>query len=258
MSPFADDARTYTETRTRTSAAYVKFTPDYKVVLRILNPNAKRAWKHWIQEANSGKGMMATCPNITAQTNVCPIERAAKATPKDDPDYEAKVSAGRARKRFMVNVLDRTPYTVCPSCNTETPGKICSACQASLKDSDFVPLNKIKILEGGPRLFAETLNAIDQLQKEEFGASITDYDITFVTQGVGREKKINAIPQEVKFDADKNIIPLPKDALTDKETGEPQKLFDLDLLAEPSSSEEIELMLKGANMQEINLSRGIA
>jgi len=227
------------------------------VVLRILNPNAKRAWKHWIPEANGGKGMMATCPNITAQMDVCPIEKAAKATPKDDPKYEEKVSAARARKRFIVNVLDRTPYTVCPSCNTETPGKFCIACQANLKDCEFVPLNTVKILEGGPRLFAETLNSVDQLQKEEFGASITDYDITFITMGVGRERKINAIPQEVKFDEKKNIIPLPKDALLDKETGEPQKLFDLDLLAEPSSSEEIELMLKGADLATINLTRGI-
>jgi len=247
---FADDKKSYSETRKRTSAAYVKFDENNKVILRMLNSKAVRVWKHWIGEANGGKGLMATCPNVTAQSDICPIEKAAKAFPKDDiKEYEANLAASRARKRFIVNVLDRTPYTVCPACGTETPGKFCTACQAPLKDCEFVPLNKVKILEGGPRLFAETLNSVDKIQKEEYGADITDYDITFITMGVGRDRKINAIPQAVK--------PLPEGALLDPETQENQKLFDLELLSEPSSAEEIELMLAGASLEEVNAAVGI-
>lgn len=243
--PFAPESKSYSDTRKRTSASYVKFSPDYRVVLRMLDENAKLVWKHWIGEANAGKGMMATCPNITAQTKVCPIEQSVAGLSKDDPKYLDR----RAKKRYLVNVLDRTPYTVCDSCNSQTPGKKCVQCGADLKKNTFLPLNRVKLLEAGPQLFTTTLNGVDQLQKEDFGLDITQYDITFSTQGVGRDRKISAIPA--------TAAELDASVLLDPETGEPQKIFDLDLLAEPSPVEEIELMLKGATMEDLNAIRGI-
>jgi hypothetical protein len=243
---FAEDKRTYSETRKRTSNAYVKFSPDYRVVLRILNPNARMTWKHWIGEANAGKGMMATCPNKSAQDQVCPIEISLRGLPKDD----TRVMERKAKKRFTVNVLDRTPHTVCDSCNTQTPGKKCINCGADLKKNSFAPLNKVKILEGGPQLFTQTLNGVDTLQTEEFGLEITDYDITFQTQGVGRDRKISAIPAAATVIGEAEMV--------DPETGEPQRLFDLDLLSEPTPVEEIELMLKGATIDDLNQIRGVA
>jgi hypothetical protein len=251
--PFADSTRTYSETRKRTSDSYVKFSENHRVVLRILNGNAKLVWKHWIQEANGGKGMMAVCPNITAQTNACPIEKSLAGLEKTDP----RVLERRAKSRYMVNVLDRTPVTVCNSCNTVTPavtpstgsGKVCTNCGADVKKNEFVPLNKVKLLEQGPRLFKETLNGVEKLQKEDFDKEITEYDIVFTTQGNGRDRRIQAIPQ--------NPEELDESWLIDPETSEPQKLFNLDDLAEPTSIEEIEAMLKGATMEELNAIRGI-
>jgi hypothetical protein len=245
--PFAQETRTYSDTAKRTSAAYVKLVPEYRTVLRILNPNAKLVWKHWISEANAGRGMMAACPNTSAQDKVCPIEKSVAHLPKDSDERRA----ANARKRYMVNVLDRTPVTVCDSCNNQTPGKTCQHCSADLKKKkDFVPLNKVKILEGGPQLFTQTLNAVEKMQSEEFdGAEITDYDIVFQSIGVGRDKKTSAIPQPLSEISEAD--------LEDPETGEPQKLFDLDLLAEPNTVEEIELMLKGATIADLNALRGI-
>ncbi len=242
---FAPESKSYSDTRKRTSASYVKFSPDFRVVLRMLDENAKLVWKHWISEANAGKGMMATCPNVTAQTKVCPIEQSLVGLSKDDPKYVDR----KAKKRYLVNVLDRTPYTVCDSCNNQTPGKKCVHCGADIKKNTFVPLNRVKLLESGPMLFTTTLNGVDQLQKEELGLSITDYDITFATQGAGRDRKISAIPLAAE--------PISEQDLLDPETGEPQKVFDLDLLSEPSPVEEIELMLKGATMEDLNALRGI-
>lgn len=238
--------RTYSETRKRTSDQYVKFSPDYRNVLRILNTNARLTWKHWIQEANAGRGLMAICPNKNAYDDNCPIDRAIKDLPKDDPERMAR----RAKKRYTVNVLDRTPYTVCDSCNTHTPGKKCTNCGADLKKNQFAPLNKVKILEGGPQLFETTLNAVDELQTEEAEAQITDYDITFQTMGSGRDRKISAIPGAVSEISEADLV--------DTETGEAQQLFNLDLLSEPTSVEEIELMLKGATVEDLNAVRGIA
>lgn len=245
--PFAPDTstRSYSETRKRGSGSYVKFTPAYRTTLRILNPSAKLSWKHWVSEANSGRGMMANCPNTTAQAKVCPICASLAGRPKDDPE----VSQRKARPRYMVNVLDRTPYTVCNFCSTDTPGKQCINCGADLKGHDFAPLNKVKILEGGPRLFKETLNAVEQMQLEELGKDILQYDIVFQASGEGRDRKVTAIPQGVS-DLDDNW-------LLDPETNEPQKLFDLELLAEPTSVEEIEAMLKGATMEELNALRNL-
>lgn len=244
--PFVE-TYTYPQTRKRTSDSYVKFSPDHRVVLRMLDNQAKLIWKHWIPEANAGRGMMANCPN-TASTRECPIEKSLLGLAKDDP----KVMDRRAKKRYVVNVLDRTPYTVCSSCNENTPkGKNCTNCQAALKGSqDYAPLNRVKLLESGPQLFATNLMQVEKLQKEDFPDNeITDYDIVFMTSGTGRERKIAATPQPPSE--------LEADALLDKETGEEQKRFDLDLLSEPTSLEEIELMLAGATMDEINAARGL-
>jgi hypothetical protein len=149
----------------------------------------------------------------------------------------------------MVNVLDRTPHVTCESCGTLTPGKVCISCKADVSKQKGAPLNRIKVLEHGPRLFNEQLNGVEKLQKEELGAEITDYDIIFQTSGAGRDKKITAIPQAPR--------PLgPKDLL-DPETGEEQKLFNLDILCEPATVEEVEAMLKGAGIEELNIIRGI-
>lgn len=244
---FSDEARSYDDTRKRTGSDYVKFTDDYRVALRILDDKAKTVWKHFIQEANGGRGMGAVCPNIGPDVRVCPIELSVADLPKDAEERRSK----NARRRFVVNVLDRTPYTTCKKCGTETPGKKCISCHEDIsKGHDFVPLNRIKILEHGPKLFNEVLNGVETLQKEELGLGITEYDLTFSTQGQGRDKRTNAIPQAPKK--------LDSAWLLDPETGEPQKRFDLDLLAEPTSVEEILLMLDGATMQELNAVRGIA
>ncbi len=243
--PFADEAKSYSATRTRTSSDYVKFSPAYRTVLRILDPKAQLVWKHWIKEANEGRGMAAVCPNVTAQTKVCPIDNLIKGLDKDDETYSDK----KARKRYIVNVLDRTPHTVCSSCNSVTPGKQCQTCGADLKKSDFVPLNKVKILEGGPQLFTTTLNAVEKMGEEDWDKDITGYDITFQTQGTGRDRKIAAVPQQPSDLTEADFI--------DAETNEPQKRFDLQLLAEPNTVEEIELMLEGATMQTLNELRGI-
>lgn len=242
---FAPENKTYSETRTRTASAYVKFTPDYRVTLRILDTNAVLVWKHFIQEANAGKGMGAVCPNITAQTRVCPIEKSLEGLDKDSQEVRDR----RAKKRYVVNVLDRTPYTTCDSCGIDTPGKKCTGCGNNLSKHTFAPLNKMKILEGGPMLFLQGLNPIEQIGQEDWGVDITGYDIVFQTSGSGRDKKTAGVPQQpsVLTDAD----------FADPETGEPQKRFDLQLLAEPSPIEEIELMLQGATMQDLNELRGI-
>lgn len=250
--PFAEERVSYDDTKKRTSTAYVKFTPEYRIVLRILDDRAKLAWKHWVKEANGGRGLMATCPNTTAQTRVCPIDKQLEGLDKTDEVVKER----RAKKRYMVNVLDRTPYTVCEACNEQTPGipkgntKICQNCGADVKKSTFAPLNKIKILEGGPRLFLETLNPIEQMQAEDHpDSAITDYDITFQTQGEGRERKISAVPQAPSVLSSEDFI--------DTETGEEQKPFPLDVLAEPNTIEEIELMLQGATVADLNALQGI-
>jgi hypothetical protein len=206
-------------------------------------------WKHWISEANAGRGLMANCPNTSSQVRPCPIEKSLVGLPKTDATYMDR----RARKRFIVNVLDRTPYTVCNSCNTDTPkAKNCINCDASLAKHDFAPLNRVKILEGGPELFTGQLNSVEKLQAEEFeGSTILDYDISISASGKNRDRKLAAIPQAPSE--------LSKDALADPENeGEVQKLFDLDKLTEPSSVEEIEAMLTGATIDDLNAIRGIA
>lgn len=242
--PFAQERVSYSDTRKRTSDKYVKFNPNYKTTLRILNPESRMVWKHWIAEANNGRGMGAVCPNVTAKTNICPIDKELVGLSKEEAGSRS------ARPKFIVNVLDRTAYTTCPNCNTYTPGKNCQSCDTLLKGAKFEPLNKVKILEQGPKLFNQGLNGVEKMQADDFdGAAITDYDINFMTQGTGRDRVINPAP----------LAPseLPEDSFIDRETGEIQQLWDLDLLAEPTSVEEIEAMMRGATVDELNAIRGI-
>ncbi len=241
--PFSEEQKTYSETRTRSSSNYVKFSPDYRVTLRMLDTNARTVWKHWIPQANKGKGLAAVCPNISSQVRPCPIDGSDSQFSQEDRDTM------KARRRFVVNVLDRTPVTLCDSCGNTTPGKKCQFCNAKLDKNTFVPLNQIKILEQGPNLFNKVLNPIEKMQKEDLDKDITDYDIVFMTQGVGRDRVITAnpaVPSEIS-----------DDELLDPETGEPQKKWSLDLLSEPSTIEEIEAMLRGADMEELNAIRGV-
>jgi hypothetical protein len=244
--PFAVEKKTYNEARTRTGSAYVKLTPEYRSVLRILDNQAALVWKHFIPEANAGKGMGAVCPNVTAQTKVCPIEKSLEGLDKEDQTRRER----SAKKRYIVNVLDRTPHTTCDACGTLTPGKTCVSCGNDLKKHTFTPLNKIKLLEGGPMLFLQGLNALEQLGMDDFGADITGYDIVFQTQGKGREKRTNVTPQQPSELTDADFI--------DPETGEPQTKFNLEDLTEPNTVEEIELMLQGATMQDLNALKGIS
>lgn len=239
------DTKSYNETRKRGSDSYVKFVEKEKIVLRILDDKAKQVWKHWLGEANGGKGMMAVCPN-TQTLKVCPVDNALQGLAKDDPKFMER----KAKGRWIINVLDRTPVTVCSNCSTISAGKVCKNCGEDIKKNEFVPLNKVKILEGGPRLFRETLKGIESLQMEEFEKEITEYDITFTTMGSGRDRKISAIPQTPE--------PLDEAWLIDPATSEKQTVFDLELLAEPTAIEEIEAMMRGATLEELNALRGIS
>jgi len=247
------ETRSYDDTQKRTGVDYIKFTTDYRTVIRILQPEVRTVWKHFIPQANSGKGSSAVCPNVAPGMSVCPIEQSVAHLPKDNEERKAVT----ARKRFVINVLDRTPHTICQSCNTQTPGKtvasatgkFCANCGASLKGRDFAPLNKVKILEQGPNLFNKQLNVIEKIQLEEINKPITDYDITITAQGQGRDRVLTAMPQDPKEITDEELL--------DSETGEPQQLWDLELLAEPESSEVISLMMQGASFEQIAAVKGL-
>lgn len=237
--------RSREETLERKSTDYVKFSPFYRTVVRLLQDNARTVWKHYVPQANKGGGLSAVCPNIVPGLNACPIEQKYSDLPKDDPERRAN----NARKRFIINVLDRTPHTTCPHCSALTPGKtgadrkgkFCINCDGDLKGTDFAPLNKLKILEQGPKLFYQ-FNTIEKLQLEEIEKPISGYDITITSEGVGRDRVLTAMPG-----ADKE---LEKDAMLDDE-GNEQTLYDLELLAEPTASEAILLMLQGASIDQI-------
>lgn len=242
--PFADSA---VRTRKRTSSDYVKFEEGYRVVLRLLEDKSRVTWTHWLQEANAGKGLSAICPN-TDKVKICPVEKELDQLANDDPRFNER----KRKPKYIANVLDRTPVTFHESCSQVTPkgsGNKCIHCGESVAKNTFTPLNKVKILSGGPRLFRETLNGVEKLQQEELQLSITEYDIVFQTQGRGRDKRISAIPQTAEEFNDEWLV--------DPETNEPQRKFDLDTLSEPTTVEEIEAMMNGATFEELNAIRGI-
>lgn len=111
--------------------------------------------------------------------------------PKDFRD-EALYSARRQVK--LVNVLDKTPLRTCEKCgHEERTSQTCSSCKEIIT-SELKPSDTVKVLSRGVTLF-DSLDAIDNAVLDETGekVGITNYDITLLVSGTGKNKTITPI-----------------------------------------------------------------
>jgi len=131
---------------------FIKLSQEYQTVIQILEPKITEkniVWRHYIPQAlrKSGKrGVPILCPGV----DVCPVCRQNYALgDRKHPDYIP------SQKRIAVNVLDLTPSTICPVCETENYTTVCSYCGENLSGREFKPSDTVKILERGVTLFRQ-------------------------------------------------------------------------------------------------------
>jgi len=132
----------------------------------------------------------------------CPVCENNKRIIRDNPNEFRKVSSYAPRvERHSVNVLDRTPAKVCPSCGKEYKKEgqnfpTSCTCGASLVNVEVKPLNKIKILSKGKDLFSQ-LNILQDsiLDDKKEPVGLKNFDISLFVSGTGRDTKTTAVPQ---------------------------------------------------------------
>lgn len=206
-------------------------------VIRVLQPKAVKKWAHYIN------GITVECLGWEE----CPICDANKQLQIENPEEYKKMSGyNPARRRYYVNVLDKTVGKVCPQCSKDYKGNIptnCPNCQHFLGDLPTQELNKIKVLAAGPTLFEDGLGVfdktiVDPTTKEPIG--IMNYDITLVVKGSGKERSITPItsqPSNLSFDIDVS------------------QLFDLDKALVRLEASEMESIMQGISLKDIFAAR---
>lgn len=196
-------------------------------VIRIVQPKPVKKWAHFIGTA------YVECLGFED----CPVCRNNKQLQMEYPqDYYKQSGYNPSRRRYFVNVIERTMGKICPQCNEDYKGNIpaiCPKCQYVLAPVPMKPINKIKVLAGGPTLFEEDLNALDKAvvnptTGEPLG--IMAYDITLVVKGAGKERSITAIPNQAAdldfdtsglelFDLERAIVKLGPSEMLDLQHG---------------------------------------
>jgi len=139
--------------------------------------------------------------------------------------------------RFAVNVLDKSPVKICPSCGAEVKKiqnsfpAVCPDCNRPIVSVQETVLNKVKVLSKGKTL-AEQLNAINDSILDQNGTpiGINNYDIVLLVSGSGREQTITpiplpdkndvtSVPSENLFDLSKSVVTLTVDEIMDLQKG---------------------------------------
>ncbi len=156
--------------------------------IRILDDHAYDIWTHYLN------GYTIEC--LGDECPICLNNRSLYMqypdSFKDEPGYSPRT------RRYMVNVLDKTPVRTCQKCGEEYADKsvtTCSKCKEIIAGDQLAPSGKVKILARGVTLF-DQLNAIESAVLDEKGKVIglTNYDITLIVSGTGKSKVITPIP----------------------------------------------------------------
>jgi hypothetical protein len=215
---------------------YIKLVEGMNKV-RIVQSKARLYWTHFIAP------FYVEC---LGQEN-CPVCKSNKKMQIEFPEeYQRQQGYVPARRRFYVNVIDRSMGKICPQCHTEFKGSVpvhCPNCDYPINDVPLAPLNKIKVLAGGPTLFEDNLNAIDKAildPKTNEPVGITNYDITLMVKGSGKERVITPIPDAPsELDFDYTTL----------------EMFDLDKVVVKIEADEIASLQKGVALKDIFAAR---
>jgi len=190
---------------------------------------------HWVNNAN-----------IECLDDECPICSNNKKIIAENPDNFRDIK-GYSRKRqvFYVNVIDRTPSKVCPSCGEVHKAvggnfpSVCSNCNAVLVNEKTQPLNNLAILNRGSELY-ENLKSINNANLDEFGEKIgiENYDIMIMVPPKTRRPVAQGLPHQ------NDAVSIPE-----------EELFNLEEAPLKLSADEINRFLRGASLKDIYAMR---
>ena len=215
---------------------FLRLTPGNHVI-RLL-PGEQGfyiTYTHWINNAN-----------IECLDDECPICMNNKRIIAENPDNFREIKGySRRRQVFYVNVLDRTPAKICPSCGEIHKGvggnfpSACSNCNAVLVNEQAKPLNDLAILNRGSELY-ENLKSINNENLDELGEKIgiENYDIMIMVPPKTKRPVAQGMPHQ-------------RDEVTMPE----EELFNLEEAPLKLSADEVNKFLRGASLKDIYAMR---
>lgn len=152
---FITERKQQTTNRASSSVSrFMKLEEGKPALVQILDSTAIEYFKFWFRDS-TGRWVAYASPGYEK----CPLtQRNRTLGSKDHPDYI------RPQYTYAVNVLDVTPYKKCPECSNAfypTDAPATCECGKGLTDVKPEPLNLVRVLERGKRLFSQ-LNTLDQ------------------------------------------------------------------------------------------------
>lgn len=190
---------------------FVKLDEDKPVTIQLLQERAAQYFVYWFKDSSQ-----SWVKYISPGLDSCPIVERNRIVGKDNPKYI------KASRKYAIMVYDTTPKIVCTACGADywpqDKVKDCE-CGQSLAGIKKVPVNKVRILERGYRLFSQ-LNSLEGTVTDADGdeLSVISYPIMIIRKGTGNETTTTPVPQlhlpaVDPSDFEEDFIELPYDSL---------------------------------------------
>jgi len=216
---------------------FVKFVPGERV-LRVLDTDAITYFRYFLK-VNFGGDQRFRSINVGGYHN--PVKEFMDNLGEDHPDY------ARPQKRYIINVLDRTPVKKTEKGVTVLPGEggkypaIDPTFNEDVSSQDPVPNNRVMILEMGITLYDNLVDLSEAgIRSPDTYEVMTihDFDVRIRTKGQGRDRRQSVIAST------ESSNDFPSDAFT-------RERYDLQKIIEPLPDELLKEVLEGGDYMEI-------
>jgi len=208
-------------------------------LFRVLGTPLK-LYSHFIR----GKSLTIKCLDED-----CPICQANARIKTERPtDYFTNSAYFGRSERHYVNVLDRTPVKICPSCQTENKQDLsrkfpptCTECDTFLTNVQATVSDKVKVLNLSKTL-ADSINGYSQSVCDAEGnpLGVHNFDLMLMVTKTGDKK--NPVVYPVPENNDKVEVP-------------EENYYDLEKAIITLTAEEITNVLRGVSIKDIYVAR---
>lgn len=160
---------------------FIKLDEGKPVTLQILEEEAAQFYKYWFKDS-VGRWVGYASPGY----ETCPVVAYNKAVGgKESKQYI------KPRNTYAVNAFDMTPMIICPECNAaywpqEKPQQ-CDSCETVLSNLKPQPLNQVRVLERGYRLFSALSSLSEGTPILDDDGSPTGEYIPIITDSEGNQ-----------------------------------------------------------------------
>ena len=206
-------------------------------IIRLLS-KPHRVFVHFFKGRGSVACLGSECP-------VCKVNKMLKEQYPEN--YKSQPNYNSSSPRHYVNVLDRTPVKICPSCQTENKRDIinqypnvCKSCGELIVEAKEQLSDKVKVANFSETIASEMMMMRStELTESGEPLGLGNFDIAIRVSKSGGKKNITVIPT-----TNRDEVSVPEDAL-----------YDLTNIVIKLSAEELATFMKGVSLKDIFAAR---